>query len=443
MGKKLLSLIGVLCIALWGCAKYTPVETDVSPTVAQTIPTIQTEATLATQEPTLETQVPTEVTVPETQPIVYVGTPGTEWTPICQEYINLWEAPHSNNVICQIPVGSTVYLEKWQEKYAQVIYDGKLGYVHANYIKPEKSDYFSEHLSTVAPTHVYSYNQMLQDMDTLQKAYPDLVQISSIGTSEDGRDIPVMVIGATDATRHVLIQGAMHGREHFTAWLAMALADHALLTGQLDSVCYHIIPMSNPDGVCISQSGQLNETQSAIYQQDLSDGRASDNTALYAQQWKANALGVDLNRNFPCGWESCTERTAPSSEKYRGEQPFSAAETVALRDYTLSRTFDATISLHSHGSVIYYKYGSKQPVNNLSRSLALAVQKATGYVPTGYDNTTGAGYKDWAMEELGIPSLTVEVGNTATPLAQRDIYNTFARCKGMLPAIDNWLSQNK
>ena len=32
------------------------------------------------------------------------------------------------------------------------------------------------------------------------------------------------------------------------------------------------------------------------------------------REWKANAAGVDLNRNFDAGWESLESRSAPSSE---------------------------------------------------------------------------------------------------------------------------------
>jgi g-D-glutamyl-meso-diaminopimelate peptidase len=238
------------------------------------------------------------------------------------------------------------------------------------------------------------------------------------------------------------MQGAMHGREHFTAWLLMALTDFALSMGYTDSVCYHIIPMSNPDGVCISQSGLLDAMQTKIYETDLMAGYTTADSVTYARQWKANAMGIDLNRNFESGWEVSLERADPSSEKHRGSKAFSAVESRALRDYTKAFPFNATISVHSHGSVIYYQYGNKQPVNDLSYSLALAAQAATGYTPLTYDGTTGAGYKDWAMDALGIPSLTLEIGCYSTPLEQRDIYNTFARCEALFPALNKWLQEN-
>ena len=62
-----------------------------------------------------------------------------------------------------------------------------------------------------------------------------------------------------NAQHHVLLQGAIHGREHLTAWLLMALADYWLDHGILGygDVCYHIIPMINPDGVTLSQTQSL------------------------------------------------------------------------------------------------------------------------------------------------------------------------------------------
>lgn len=226
-----------------------------------------------------------------------------------------------------------------------------------------------------------------------------------------------------------------------TAWLLMALADYWLSHDILSygDVCYHIIPMSNPDSVVISQTGVLNDTQREIYLNDKQLGYTSLEEADYARLWKANALGVDLNRNFPAGWEHINRRTGPSSQQYRGETPFCASEAAALRDYTLRYAFDTTISYHASGSLIYYEYGSKQAVNDRSFSLAKALQKITGYAPEGSSSVDGAGYKDWAIDALEIPSLTVEIGCGDAPLAERELFSIFVRNYRILPEIARWL----
>ena len=429
MRKRIPALIlSLLLIFLTGCKVSATFPTE------QTTPTQGQTATAPT--PTQTTPPQTEATAP-TEPEAPID-PDSLYVPICQEFINLREGP-DGELIDTIKVNETVVLEKWVGKYARVSYNDTQGYVLSNYIKPADEAYLSKRLQVVNPTETYTYDQMLADISALQLMYPDLVHSASIGMSEQGRKIPVIRLGDPEAEHQVLMQGAMHAREHFTAWLLMALADHSLSQGYTSDVCYHIIPMSNPDGVILSQTGVLDDAQTEIYEADLAAGYTKASPTLYAQQWKANALGIDLNRNFSSGWEVSLERPAASSEKYRGDAPFSAAESRALRDYTLQFDFDATISVHSHGSVIYYQYGNRQPVNSQSYDLALAVQGVTGYEPISYDGTTGAGYKDWAMDALGIPSLTLEIGCYNTPLAQRDIYNTFVRCEGLFPAINTWL----
>ena len=256
-----------------------------------------------------------------------------------------------------------------------------------------------------------------------------------------GRDIPVILIGDLDARYHVLLQGSIHGREHLTAWLLMAMADYWLDHGIMGygNVCYHIIPMTNPDGVIISQTQSLSDAQHQIYLSDKKNGYTTQDESTYASTWKANGQGVDINRNFPSGWESIDDRTGPSSERYQGTKPFSSAEAAALRDYTLKYSFDATISYHTAGSIIYYEYGNKEPVNSEYKSLAKTVNKVSGYSLANSVGIDGAGYKDWVMDELGIPSITVEIGVDETPLALREIYSIFVRNYCTLPAIARWL----
>ena len=102
-------------------------------------------------------------------------------------------------------------------------------------------------------------------------------------------------------------------------------------------------------------------------------------------------------------------------------------------------SFDATISYHTAGSIIYYEYGNKEPVNSESKSLAKTVNKVSGYSLANSVGIDGAGYKDWVMDELGIPSITVEIGVDETPLALREIYSIFVRNYCTLPAIARWL----
>lgn len=364
------------------------------------------------------------------------------WTPNCEEFITLRKNA-AGDYLDQIPLGDAFVLLDWVGEYAMVDYRGQRGYVLSSYIMPENEDYFAGCLNIVKATDTYSYDQMMADLQAFAQSYPGAVELDSIGTSELRRDIPVLRIGDVNAEHQVLLQGAIHGREHMTAWLLMAMADYWMENGYTENpnVCFHVIPMTNPDGVIVSQSGKLDDYQMSLYSADRHAGYTGETVAEYAALWKANGRGVDLNRNFPAGWETIDDRAVPSSMLYRGESPFSAAEAAALRDYTLSWDFDATLSYHASGCVIYWEYGTQQPVNDQSLALARALEAVTGYPPQGSDGVDGAGYKDWVMEELGIPSVTVEIGTAMAPLAERELYATFARNAGVIAAVAQWLTQ--
>ena len=100
-----------------------------------------------------------------------------------------------------------------------------------------------------------------------------------------------------------------------------------------------------------------------------------------------------------------------------------------------------TRSDHATGSVICYEYGDKQPVNSDSAALARAVKEVSGYGLEGNGGVDGAGYKDWAIDTLEIPSLTIEVGCQEAALAEREIYSIFVRNYRVLPAIARWLQR--
>lgn len=435
-----LGVAAALLFSLCGCAAQPGEAVSSAPGQAETKPAAASAAVSA-QKDTTAAETSASVTEGKTASSTAAGRTGELWQANCDDFISLRKAANYDGTIGKIPAGGTFTLEGWSGAFAKVTYGGKTGYVHSGYIKPADSGYFTDALSTVKLTDTYTYEQMRADIDSLARRYPAVVSVSSIGKSEQGRDIPVLKLGNEKAKYRVFIQAAIHGREHTTAWLAMALADYWAKNdiARYGDVCYHIVPMSNPDGVTISQTKTLNDEQQAIYRRDKEKGYTSLGMTQYAAEWKANALGTDLNRNFPSGWEYVTARNAPSTKNYRGTEPFSAAEAKGLRDYTVGNDFDVTISLHASGSLIYYEYGKDKTANARSKSLAEAVKKVTGYPLEGSSGVDGAGYKDWAVDALKIPSLTIEVGCGDSPLALREFYSVFARNLSLLPTIARWV----
>lgn len=380
-------------------------------------------------------------------------TPGAPmlWTPNCKEYISLRAKPDvRSTAVERIYKGAAVTLLGWEDTFAKVDYEGTVGYVLANYIMPMDEGNFIDQLYDIQLTETYSYDDVMFDIEWLMEEFPELVEMEIIGQSSQGVDIPVIRVGNPEAEHNVLIHASIHGREHATGWMMMALLSRALARDDayLQDVCFHVIPMANPDGVAISQNETLDDTQNVIYQQDKALKYTKEKKSMYASHWKANYQGVDLNRNFPAGWENLKNRNYPSFQWFGGNQPFTTSETKALRDYTQAHTFEATVSMHASGCLVYYGFGDKQPANKDSQSLAKALCDMNGYTAMGTSSTDGGGYKDWAIDSLGIPSVTMEIGATIVndgsdpvPLQERDLYGTFARNIRMLEVLANWVME--
>ncbi len=301
--------------------------------------------------------------------------------------------------------------------------------------------------------HAYTYNDMEQDMKALCETYPEFVSLTSIGQTMDGRNVYDMVIGDINTSEHLMIQGSIHAREYMTTQLVMmqacdfirALADG---NGEYKGISYnnlfsnkaiHVIPMVNPDGVSISQLGMDGVNNSATKDRLLEiaakDGESLDN-AYYLRQWKANANGVDLNRNFDALWDQYTGPSHPSSDRYKGTNPGSENESAALIALTEQYNFVRTISYHTYGQVIYWYFGQTGVLRDETLSLAQEVAEVTGYdTDSNYEALDPAGYKDWAISKMSIPSLTIEVGYGENPLPYEQLDSVYSRNKSVWAAV--------
>ena len=70
-----------------------------------------------------------------------------------------------------------------------------------------------------------------------------------------------------------------------------------------DWVVFYFVPMVNPDGAFISQTKTADKNVLQIYARDRAAGYSDEPYEQYLARWKANAAGVDLNRNFDAQWE--------------------------------------------------------------------------------------------------------------------------------------------
>ena len=213
--------------------------------------------------------------------------------------------------------------------YGGMVSYGAPSYSEANAVGPGikaavgLNDFLDQEVSNpiVKPADKYSYDQMEADIQSLKNRYGDKITVNIIGTSLDGRNIYDIILGNPEAKSQILMQGAIHAREYMTPLVMMSQLEYALafydtghynyksIADMLKKVAIHFVPMTNPDGVSLSQFGidairsdALKQVIRDCYSRDVNLKRTADSFETYLTKWKANAGGVDLNYNFPYGW---------------------------------------------------------------------------------------------------------------------------------------------
>ena len=250
---------------------------------------------------------------------------------------------------------------------------------------------------------MFGYEDLLKEVDMFCRHG---VETGVVGESELKQRIPYVFVGNKNGN-YMIVQGAMHAREHLTALVVVCLAKYLVKNADLpiDGGIY-FVPMTNPDGVRLCQEGVGFVADKERKSNLLRINGGSDFTL-----WKANADGVDLNVNFDAHWgEGAQNGYYRSSCNYVGKEPFSAAETRALRDFTERIKPVVTLSYHLKGEEIYWEFGQTSHRRFRDKRYAEAISKYTGYPLVTLNGSVG-GYKDWCIEKLKIPAFTIEVGN--------------------------------
>ncbi|QKS72404.1 gamma-D-glutamyl-meso-diaminopimelate peptidase [Paenalkalicoccus suaedae] len=281
----------------------------------------------------------------------------------------------------------------------------------------------------VNPNQVYTYEIMQQDLQRLEERYPDLISVEVIGTTAYGRNIYAVSVGKGLSTSY--INGSNHAREWISTNLTMDMIDQYARAYSSNSSIgrYHVrqvldhhkiwfVPMMNPDGVTLQQRG-LEAFPSANHASIIRmNGGSRD-----FKRWKANARGVDLNRQFNAGWTTIPNDPGfPSHENHRGTAPHSELETQAVIRLTERVRPEMAVSYHSSGQILFWHYNQRGAQLSRDRVHARAISLLTGYRLMGqHGSYSGGGYTDWFINTYKKPAFTPElapyVGNTHVPLS--------------------------
>ena len=241
--------------------------------------------------------------------------------------------------------------------------------------------------------------EMAQNYSEIEKMGAEKILI---GYSTLGREIFAFAVGC--GRPKIIVQYAIHAREYITYFLAIKQIKDAIGTIKVGQGTVYFVPVVNIDGVALCIDG-LNSVP-VKYHLMLKNLVKNEDFSLF----KANILGVDLNVNFDARWGTRKNNVrVPSSANFIGIAPESEAEVKALVNFTRKIKPNMTISYHSKGEVIYYDFHQPRKIKKNHKKIAENISKSTGYAiqPSG---KSAGGYKDWCIEKLGIPAVTIEVG---------------------------------
>ena len=297
----------------------------------------------------------------------------------------------------------------------------------------------------------YTYQEMQVDLNSLKATYPKM-QMDVLGNTIDGRQLYHVVVGNPSAPHKILVHGGIHAREYISSQVVMreivALLEmqqnNWLYHGQsvatlLQNTCIHFVPMVNPDGITLVQGGidALNTQAAKTMVMSMAAQDQVTDLATYLRKWKNNINGVNLNRNFDAFWQEATPKVDhPSNMFYKGTGPESEAESKALANLCRQLMPDYTISYHTQGRVIYWYFGETGNYKAKGQYLANVVHQNTGYtISDTWSQTDAAGFKDWAVQKLDIPSVTIELGRGTSPVDESQISQMWTENDGILPDL--------
>ena len=123
-----------------------------------------------------------------------------------------------------------------------------------------------KHSNMVTPTRTISYAEADFYVQVFHYLYPDFTELELIGKSVEGRNIHALKVGT--GKKMILLDASTHAREHMTTNVLMEMIDQYTVAYEnnsnfgkynvrsvLNNVAIWFVPMVNPDGVTLVQSG--------------------------------------------------------------------------------------------------------------------------------------------------------------------------------------------
>ena len=280
--------------------------------------------------------------------------------------------------------------------------------------------------SIIKPVRM-DYNTNIRVLEDLIKEFPFL-NTEIQGRSALGRGIFSFSIG--NIRKNSVIVGGFHGTDLLSGLLLMLFTERLCRSVKygsqmcgtdvkraLSQVGITVIPCINPDGREIALKGFEAAKNLRTYLSDISPSGH--------KEWKANAFGVDIGKNFSRGWSECrqeeyeTHSAIPSSSGYCGEHAESEAETKSLTRLCRMKGFTRCMSLMAGKNELCHHSGDSTPAVGTMMGKIFADSVSC---PFRKNTDDAASFCRWFAEEFSKPAFTLGI-DCSSPEKLYSAYN--------------------
>jgi len=293
-------------------------------------------------------------------------------------------------------------------------------------------------------TEYRQYEDYQRELKEIAEKYPAIVRpFTTKNKTFQGRELQVLEIahdvGRKDDGRPTFIlNGLHHAREWPAAESIMEFAwdlvkndgSDPRITRLLENVRILIMPITNADGFVLSR-GSLDpdpdeETIGGLY--SVATGVVVMGGSLAYKRKNCNpgvaipaipcefSIGTDPNRNYAESWGGPGAGTNPNDQSYRGTDPFSEPEVLAVRELVSNTNPTSLLTIHNVAALVLRPPGLKAdgfaPDEEALKALGARMAAATGYTNQyGWElyDTTGT-TDDWSYAATGGFGYTIELG---------------------------------
>lgn len=220
---------------------------------------------------------------------------------------------------------------------------------------------------------------------------------------------------------------SVHARENISTDLVCKMIDDEIFN-ECKGFNISFVLMLNADGVELCNFGLLSAPLSQRKKLFEMNKQNYDFSL-----WKANGRGVDLNNNFNANWNTNVGSDIPSFQGFCGEYFESEPETRALVEYVSSINPFFSVSYHTKGEEIYYNFFQTGKHLERDRFIAEKFAQSTGYVIKNPEQISSGGFKDFCVQKLKIPAITIELGSDLLehPIQKDSLQEIFEKNKNV------------